>query len=164
MLGERPVAEYGIALAALGALIFVVRAILNYLTFVHNNPQKGSLLNNGFASFKDRFIVGAKQIDDISKQIDAMFIIWSPDRAKLISETHAFTKETLTMHKVYDSEQRPVWWMPAKLDETLKELLKESKKTNVLLEKFIALQTQEHNIIIKDIREKSNPWNPPKQK
>jgi len=157
MLGERPVAEYGIALAALGALIFVVRAILNYLTFVHNNPQKASS-NNSFASFKDRFIVGAKQIDDISEQIDAMFMIWSPDRAKQMSETHAFTKETLGMHKVYDSEQRPVWWMPAKLDETLKELLKESKKTNTLLEKFIALNTAEHNIIIRDIRATQKPW------
>jgi len=147
MLGERPVAEYGIALAALGALIFVVRAILNYLTFVHNNPQKESQTNN-FASIKDRFIVGAKQIDDISEQIDDMFRTWSPERAKQMTDTHTYIlkMETLEMHK----------------HETMKELLKESRKTNALLEKFIALQTQEHNIIIRDIGARKNSFSAPR--
>ena len=162
MLGERPVAEYGIALAAIGALIFVVRAILNYLTFVHNNPQKEPQVNN-FTSFKDRFVVGAKQIEHIGEQIDKIVTIWNPDRARQSDEIHDYTKKTWNIHDVYDTTQRPVWWMPAKIGETMEkiersmgDLLKESKRTNILLEKFIALNTQEHNIIIRDIRANSN--------
>ena len=137
MLGERPAAEYGIALAALGALIFVVRAVLNYLTYVHNHPQKEGHLN-GFASFKDRFVVGAKQIDDISDSINKMELMWSPDRATQMTDTHSYSKEALVIHK---AEQK-----------SINDLLVETRKTNALLEKFIALNTQEHNIIIRDIR------------
>ena len=156
MLGERPAAEYAVALAAIGALIFVVRAILNYLVYIHNNPVKQNSIN-GNAIMKSHVEVIASQMDDMVK-------MWSPDRAKQMTETHDWTKKTLDLHQVYDSEQRPVWWMPAKLDETLKDLLKECRKTNTLLEKFIALNTQEHNIIIRDIRGNLKPWQPNNKK
>jgi len=137
MLGERPIAEYGIVLAALSVLVLVIRAILSHLRYVHDTTPTFPISGNGDVLMR-------ADIKGLKIQMDDMYKIWIPDRAKQISDTHTYIlkMETLDMHK----------------SETMKELLKESKKTNVLLEKFIALNTAEHNIIIRDIRATQKPW------
>lgn len=120
MLGERPAAEYGIVIAALGVLLFLVRALLAHWKHVHDTTQKGS--GNGD-------VIMRAHVEDNARQIDKLVGLWGPERAKQMSETHAslLKMETLNIHK----------------DEVMKDLLKESRKTNTLLERFITLNTHQ---------------------
>lgn len=116
-------------------VIMLLREILPYLTKTGNGQS-----------------VMKSQIDDIARQMDKMVLMWSPERAKQMSETHTLAKETLDMHKVNREHDRELSKQKHKeQQERLKECVAEQKKTNTYLERLITLSTVG-----------VDPWNPPK--
>lgn len=146
MTPENTFKDYGVAVLALTALIFIFKYVFAYLTHAHSTKSGGS--GNGFSVMK-------AHVEDIANQMNEQAKIWTPEKAKQIDAIRSETKENLKMHLVFGKDNIPVWHNREEVHETQKELVIEVRKNTA--------ETKITNSLLRQIvtQRMPDPWTPP---